>query len=557
MAPIVPEGAPVEYWDRIAKLGSILSGTFTGELMLSFLYSKTDSDMLLMKKIKTAVENRNSVLHHAAVVAHSYLNFGTTVDTFLRENLDWMGRATNWAKFTATASLGVIHKSHVKESMTLLQPYLPSGGVSASPYSEGGALYALGLIHVNHQDERGSERQSYLETALRNAGTDETIQHGACLGLGLTAFAKHDLGLYETLKNVMFSDSADAGEAASLSIGLVLFGAGSASETQGSIVTELLAYAHDTKHEKIIRGACLAVALMMYGREEEADGLIEQMTRDRDPVIRYGAMFTIAMAYCGTANNSAIRRLLHVAVSDVSDDVRRAAVTCLGFLLFRTPEQVPKLVSLLSESFNPHVRYGSCLAVGIACAGTAKNEALQLLEPMMDDPVDYVRQGAMMALAMVMMQESDAKSPTVAKIREKIQHIISDKHQTTMTKMGAILAQGMLDAGGRNVVISMVSRTGFAKMSAVVGLMVWSQHWFWYPYMHFLELAFQSTAVIGLNKDLLMPKSFSAICRAKPSCFAYPKHLEEQKEEKKELVATAILSTTAKAKARQAKKVLV
>jgi 26S proteasome regulatory subunit N2 len=38
-------------------------------------------------------------------------------------------------------------------------------------------------------------------------------------------------------------------------------------------------------------------------------------------------MFTIALAYCATANNSAIRRLLHVAVSDVSDDVRRAAVS--------------------------------------------------------------------------------------------------------------------------------------------------------------------------------------------------------------------------------------
>ena len=38
-------------------------------------------------------------------------------------------------------------------------------------------------------------------------------------------------------------------------------------------------------------------------------------------------MYTIAMAYAGTGNNKAIRKLLHVAVSDVNDDVRRAAVT--------------------------------------------------------------------------------------------------------------------------------------------------------------------------------------------------------------------------------------
>ncbi len=29
---------------------------------------------------------------------------------FYRENLEWLARATNWAKFTATASLGVIHR---------------------------------------------------------------------------------------------------------------------------------------------------------------------------------------------------------------------------------------------------------------------------------------------------------------------------------------------------------------------------------------------------------------------------------------------------------------
>ena len=62
------------------------------------------------------------------------------------------------------------------------------------------------------------------------------------------------------------------------------------------------------------------------------------------------------MAYCGTGHNKAVKQLLHMAVSDVSDDVRRAAVTSLGFLLFRVPDQCPGIVSLLSESFNPHVR---------------------------------------------------------------------------------------------------------------------------------------------------------------------------------------------------------
>ena len=88
------------------------------------------------------------------------------------------------------------------------------------------------------------------------------------------------------------------------------------------------------------RGLALGIALTVYGREEEADTLIEQMTRDQDPILRYGGMYALALAYSGTANNKAIRQLLHFAVSDVSDDVRRTAVLALGFVLYSEPEQV-------------------------------------------------------------------------------------------------------------------------------------------------------------------------------------------------------------------------
>ena len=53
----------------------------------------------------------------------------------------------------------------------------------------------------------------------------------------------------------------------------------------------------------------------MYGRMEEADALVESLCRDKDPILRWSGMYTIGMAYCGSGNNQAIRRLLHVAVS--------------------------------------------------------------------------------------------------------------------------------------------------------------------------------------------------------------------------------------------------
>lgn len=75
-----------------------------------------------------------------------------------------------------------------------------------------------------------------------------------------------------------------------------------------------------------------------------------------------------------------------------------------------------------------------------------------------------------------------------------------------MAKFGAILAQGIIDAGGRNATISLQSRTGHTNMVAVVGLLVFLQFWFWYPLAHFISLALTPTAVIGLNVNLNMPK---------------------------------------------------
>lgn len=76
---------------------------------------------------------------------------------------------------------------------------------------------------------------------------------------------------------------------------------------------------------------------------------------DSDPVIRYGGAYGIGLAYCGTGNNKAIQQLLHIAVSDVNDDVRRAAVTNLGFIMIRNQEQVLIIIyySLYSFLFFP------------------------------------------------------------------------------------------------------------------------------------------------------------------------------------------------------------
>jgi len=375
----------------------------------------------------------------------------------------------------------------------------------------------------------------------------------------------NDLEIVNELKELLDTDSAVAGEGAGIAIGMVLVGSGAGNlrnnltgdtaEEISEVITELKNYARETQHEKVIRGIAMGLALINYGQEEHADPLIDEMRKDRDPILRYGAQYALALAYCGTGSKKAVRTLLHTAVSDVSDDVRMAAVIALAFVLHKTPERVPALVKLLLESFNPHVRYASCMAVGLAMAGTGDANSIALLEPMLSDMTDYVRQGALIGTALIYMQQGDScNGRKIKTFREKLASMVSDKHQYTLTKMGAILSTGIIDVGGRNCSFNLGSKNGFTKMTSAVGATLWLQYWYWFPMMHMFSLAITPTLTIGLNGDFKYPKGFEVVCNSKPSVFAYPKKLEEKKEEKKKRVETVTLSTTAKNKARIARK---
>ncbi|PVU85716.1 hypothetical protein BB560_006832 [Smittium megazygosporum] len=486
------------------------------------------------------------ILLDAMSVCNAYMHAGTTVDSFLRDNLDWLSRATNWSKFTATAALGVIHRGQSENGMSLLKSYLPIDGVSSSPYSEGGAFFGLGLIY----SASGTvEVIDYLNEAISHyqSTTAEILQHGACLGLGLAALGLCRADLYESLKHVLYSDSAIAGEAAGIGIGLLMFGSGN-----DSVIEDMLQYARETNHEKIIRGLAIGMALVVFGIRDDAEPLINNLCQDEDPILRYAGVLATATAYCASGCNSAIERLLHFAVSDVSDDVRRSSVIGLGFVFLRSPEHLPRMVELLSASYNPHLRYGAALSLGIALAGSGSSSAINILEPLLNDPIDFVRQGAFIAMAMVLMQQNDQTNPKVGKFRSTIFSSISNKHEESLAKIGAVMAQGIIDACGQNATIQMFSKSsGLLNIEACIGVFLMTQFWSWFPLSHFLSLAFTPTAIIAVTKDMKIPK-FDLAFSGKKKMFDYYSNPVEAPTEKHVPFSKVVLSFSNKNKKSQA-----
>lgn len=166
------------------------------------------------------------------------MHSGTTSDILLRENLEWLGIAANWAKFSATAALGVIHKGYFEEGMTILGPYLPQAGaenpIQGAAYPEGGALYALGLINAGCGSGRTVE--GYLRETLKAVKGEV-----AALGLGVAGMGGRNADAYDDPKQTLFTDSAVAGEAAGSAMGLVMLGTADAN-----CADKVLTYARET-----------------------------------------------------------------------------------------------------------------------------------------------------------------------------------------------------------------------------------------------------------------------------------------------------------------------
>jgi 26S proteasome regulatory subunit N2 len=463
--------------------------------------------------------------------------------------MDFVTKATNWARFVATASLGAIHMGNTKNSRQLLRNFLPGGSNASSIYATGGAYYGIGLIHAGTNDQ---EIMTFLREALNRPGNNkEAVQHGIYLAMGLVAMATHDQGLYEEIREGIYSDDALIGEAAGYAVGLIMVG----SKDENAI-DDLMKYVHDTQHEKIIRAIAIALALIVYNAGEAADALIEQLSREKDPILRYGAMYCIGMAYCGSGNTAMLQKLIKFSVSDVSDDVRRAALINIGFLEIRSPDILfdnLKVLGLLSESYNSHVRFGAAMAIGIACAGSGKVKPYKVIEPLFVDPNYLVRQAALIASGLIFSQTTLKQEPGIKEFNDNLNKILEDKNEHLLIKFGAMISKGLVNLGGKNCVINLVSNTNENKMKSVIGMCLFTQYYYWFPMLHMLNLSVCPTFLFNLDDQLKIPKNYKMLSKAKPSIFGYPKEEEKDNKKKEVKAEAAVLSTHTRNKAKAKK----
>ncbi len=126
--------------------------------------------------------------------------------------------------------------------------------------------------------------------------------------------------------------------------------------------------------------------------------------------------FYLACAYFKTSNAGVVRRLLKLS-NDISNEVKRAAIVALGFVLYQD-EKLISVIKMLLYSYNPYIRYG-CI-VALAIGSKTSKESIELIWPLLTDSVDFVRQGAFISLAILLQVATNQSEPRLADLRKTI-----------------------------------------------------------------------------------------------------------------------------------------
>jgi len=132
--------------------------------------------------------------------------------------------------------------------------------------------------------------------------------------------------------------------------------------------------------------------------------------------IKLAVPFYLACAYFKTSNPSVVRRLLKLS-NDINNEVKRAAIIALGFVLYQDDKLI-SVIKMLLYSYNPYIRYGCIVALSVG-SKTCK-ESIELIWPLLTDSVDFVRQGAYLSLAIMLQISTNQSENRLADFRKTI-----------------------------------------------------------------------------------------------------------------------------------------
>lgn len=506
------------------NLMNILNGRKKYEYYTKYLQSfNIKKYHVLINILKKKIDNKPYQLS-VFLLFYSFLYLGTGNDGLFRKMVEdekptFADLKSTWYIYCIVSSVINIHFGRVSDIENIIGPWVNPNKTPVYIFS--GSLFSYALLCGNRildgkdklmelTSEQVKKWEELLNSENEKDKDKEILLHGSVFFYAFAHLESHKSKIAEPIYNLLVKSSSSNNvrpeicKMAAIAMGLIYLG----SANKDIYIKLYEIFKNSIEHDKISRGFAICFAFIFYGKGSDADECIEKLISSRSDIEREAAAYIISLANVGNGSSKALKRLLQTAVSDVNEEVRKAASIGVGFVLSRRPEEVPSMIKLLAHSHHRHVRMGSALAIGISCAGTGDKDVIEILKPLLTDNEDMVRQHAMISMAMVLQQQNEKKVPYVKEFREYLKNIIisnkkrTDKNTFELYIYGASQAFGILHASVGGSVLSCNSLKGRNSVTSTIALFLFCNYFYWISFSSALSLALHPTTIIGVNKDL-------------------------------------------------------
>lgn len=548
-----PENLMISYYlfesypfiSRHLEGNDLLKGTFQKQVHINFLVQNNKTNFNFLNSLGR--HNNKFDSRVLTLLSNAIMNMGTTNDSLYRLNTDLITNIKPWNRFMGTSLLGNIHMGN-ENPYEILQKYLPNEG----DLKRGGSLLALGFIN---KLECKDEDIEFFSAFLTDTNLNGEIQHGAALGLGLVAMGSSNPSILKTLlKSLHSGPELVVREGLLISIGMINTAQGHESpilensnhfEREKQVVPEdrtdgenkklkkqdvheeslegllgrcenmLLQVCRESEHERESRSAGIGFALTVIGTERQCLDLIE----DKNEVVRYSGTIALGAAFAGTGNLDIISRILDMT-NDGDDNVKRAAVFGLGLVCASDRSLLMNILKPLATNHSPSIRATIALTMGFFLCGTGDLEASRIIEALLYDGSSLVVQQAGLGLGFLLMQCNSHINPNFKRMVGKLNSLTTERAEDCSFKFGSVLGRALIEAGGTNIIISVLNSVNRVESSRVAGAILFFQYWFWYPLFPFIGLCMRPTAFFAFDKNLELARQEITI-NEKKSKFDY------------------------------------
>lgn len=291
---------------------------------LNILDPKTTQDIYKshLESSRTAgLTNLDSARHNlASAFVNGFVNAGFGSDKMMLVNEDtqsWVWKTKDDGMVSTAASVGLLQQWDIENGLQVVDRYQQS----QEDHVKAGALLAVGMLNSGVREPSDPAMALLAVPEVLNNPKKE-IRVSGIMGLGLAYAGSQKEEMKEILQDYITDTSLDMqlSSMAALSLGLIFIGS-SDSEISEAIVSTFFDPDRETQlTDKWTRFMALGLALLYFGRQEEADVIVETLSAIDHPMSKPSSVLCEVCAWAGTGNVIKIQELLQICNEHIEED---------------------------------------------------------------------------------------------------------------------------------------------------------------------------------------------------------------------------------------------